>query len=253
MGGRFVSSVSQSEKVCFMRKPGMPEMIRVGGVAGDHSSGTLISNEQVTPQYWLEEEVRAMVRRFYDRILVWAVAKQWVTCRRSETSDATNLSLTVPPWSSRSNAQVIEPRNILELIELVGTELAEFENAPSQDNQLEELADAAIRIIQLYGEWGYATSEQMPSYHASHLDRSLYYVTHQAAEAWRVKGEVSVRVTAVGDVLFFLLCRLLAVAAGLTSTTIQDATSLDLDTLSKAIEAKMLVNDKRAIRHGKEA
>lgn len=236
-----------------MRKPGIPEMIRVGGVAGDHTSGTLISNEQATPHYWLEEEVRAMVRRFYDRILVWAVSKQWVACRLSTTDDYCNESLTVPPWASQRNPQVIEPRNILELIELVGTELAEFENAPSQDNQLEELADAAIRIIQLYGEWGYTTSVQMPNYHAAYLDRSLYYVTHQAAEAWRVKGEVSVRVTAVGDVLFFLLCRLLAVAAGLTSTTIQDATSLDLDTLSKAIEAKMLVNDKRAIRHGKEA
>lgn len=236
-----------------MRKPGIPEMIRVGGVAGDHSSGTLISNEQVTPHYWLEEEVRATVRRFYDRILVWAVAKQWVTCRYSTTDDYCDSSLTVPPWSSKDNPQAIEPRNILELIELIGTELAEFENAPTQENRLEELADAAIRIIQLYGEWGYTTSEQMPTYHASHLDRSLYYVAHQASEAWRVKGAVSARVTAVGDVLFFLLCRLTALAADLTATNVQDAASLDLNTLSKAIEAKMLVNDKRAIRHGKEA
>lgn len=257
MGGRFVSrfEIPKRESVVFCHDAAASSAtVAMGGVAGSEAGQVIEADNQIRPTPEVEACMRVIVRRFIDRITVWAVRKGWATSNVIPDPPP-GPNMVMAPWSSDKGHRVaMYPRNMLELHDLILTELAEYERARTTENQMEELADAAIRIIQLYGEYGLQVPPKLPSRHEDWRDLSVSFVLAQASEEWRKKGPIETRWEGVAVDLFYVLCRLFEMSFRYRiNRPLPDQIFGMANVFSDAIETKMNVNDTRPYMHGKEA
>lgn len=156
-----------------------------------------------------------------------------------------------------------KPRDMLHLLMLMVTELAELEAGvfvEDEANIREEVADFAIRAIQMRAEYGFThpsgmSLDELLLAHESMFDgdASLMSYVAEAAECWRGKGFVGL------DKLHTLWRSLATAIAVMTvehSYDVDEATGQAADPikwLDSAIADKMEKNAKRPYRHGKLA
>ena len=226
--------------------------VAMGGVAGSEAGAVIEVDNQIRPTVEAEACMRMIVRRFIDRITVWATRKGWM--KTVPYAIVAGDAPPVTPWSCSGSNMAILSRNMLELHALILTELAEYERARTTENQMEELADAAIRIIQLYGEYGLQVPPKLPSRHEDWRDLSVSFVLAQASEEWRKKGPMENRLQGVAVDLFYVLCRLFELSFRYRINRPLPELIMSMAVVfSDAIEEKMNINDNRPYMHGKEA
>ncbi len=178
-----------------------------------------------------------LVTKWQSPIGEWAISKGWTTQERDPDH----------PDKMRN-----VPRDMLCLLMLMVTELAELEAGLQNEddaNIREEVADFAIRAIQMRAEYGFTCkTESTLSQLVEGIKggESLYAMVAAAAESWRLKT-VSAATKEV------LVWNHLAICIAVAATDNADDGARTLLWLDEAIAAKMKVNALRAHMHGKLA
>ena len=182
-----------------------------------------------------------LVAKWQGPIGDWAIRKGWL----KQEADPEN------PGKLRN-----VPRDMLHLQMLMITELHELEQAIDKEdyaNVREEVADFAIRAIQMRAEFGYTYASGLSVEQLTELvwqnEDEPWQLVCEAAEAYRNKALSSEEKEAA--IWGYLE---LAIASIAMMESPEDVDEGDvLDWLDEAIEYKMAANEKRPVMHGKLA
>lgn len=182
-----------------------------------------------------------LVAKWQGPIGDWAIRKGWL----KQEADPEN------PGKLRN-----VPRDMLHLQMLMITELHELEQAVENEddaNIREEVADFAIRAIQMRAEFGYTYARGLSADTlATDVWQSPYepwQLVCEAAEAHRDKSLSGEQKEAA---IWGFLELAIAITAMMSSPEDVDETDF-IQWLDEAIEYKMAANEKRPVMHGKLA
>lgn len=153
------------------------------------------------------------------------------------------------------------PRSMLELLMLIETELHEIEQGAERNdpaNVIEECADVVIRIIQLRAEYGIIHRAAAPYTWFNGDDGSpavtdTWRCVCEAAEAWRKKGDLVTRKTAVWEWLSLVGCAMAGLVLDFSDKSDPANPGTMFPALEAAVEKKMAANAERPYMHGKTA
>lgn len=179
-----------------------------------------------------------LVNKWQGPIGDWAIEKGWIKQERD------------PDYPDKMRNI---PRDMLHLLMLMVTELAELETGLQNEDEAnvrEEVADFAIRAIQMRAEYGFScqtgsTLSDLTEF-AGDYNPSIYSMVADAAEDWRNKA-LNADQREVG-VWGNLAC---AIATATVDNAADDSSMLEW--LDAAIADKMEKNARRPYMHGKLA